>query len=111
MNKKYKLRGSVTTVERMEVEVFETELIEAMRDSSININQFLCLLEGRFAKEYGVEGSWVNAEKGIWEHWENSYHGSDWTEKTRDATDEEIQIMTKLREVRELMCMKELKDK
>lgn len=73
-----KVDGSVTTIERVTVDITAASMIDAMQ------KQWLI--------DIGQVGNYIN-QNGEWEEWTDTGHGSGITEIVRAATESEIDII------------------
>lgn len=79
------MTGSVTRVETVKVDISPRDMIDAM--------------EKRWLSDIKQSGNYIN-QKGEWEDWTDTGHGSGITEIIREATDDEKSISQAFRTLR-----------
>ena len=79
------MKGSVTRVETVKVDISPRDMLEAMQK--------------KWLQDIKQGGNYINS-KGHWEDWTDTGHGSGITETYREATDEEKAIVAAFRTLR-----------
>lgn len=76
------------------------ERISKSVEIDIDICDVIDQLNHALKRKYGVDTDWYINNKGQWEDWYDTGHGSGLTTKHRDATVEEVEIFAALKIVR-----------
>jgi hypothetical protein len=104
-----------TQTKEVKIEISDYQIEKIIRKSNLPIKEYANILESKYIREVFKEDGYSESnypvydyERKKWEIWVEAYHGSDWTNPVRDATENEIAVMNAIQEIRNVFLAEEL---